>query len=107
MIDHYWVVTTERGEEYICTQRSVPSLHWFMEEEWNNDREFNLELLLVTPELLQKLENECYNRSLDRFVIRTSFGIHKQAHYEMILRAIRKVREKMASGHTVFYYSWY
>lgn len=129
-LDQYWMSASAdwsaereigKGEEEreqlvdIHYHRKVPALEDFMARKWaelhpeRDPGDFNCELLPISRELLNELEDKLkangigLNKSASGFF----WGQHLDEDIPDIQEAINKAREVLASGQQVFYTSWW
>jgi hypothetical protein len=119
-LDQNWLVEDENGEkEEFAYHRKFNALEGYMADIWNDlyskpgeYKQFNCELLEVTPAILQDLEDTARNEGLEP----TSgffFGTAEKDEWylqdmrELLEEVIPKAKEYLEQGRTIYYTSWW
>lgn len=112
-LDQNWLKRDlNEGEEWdeFYYHRKVPALEAFMAEKWQalgNEGRFNCEILPVTSEILDELQDKVTNKTLNHDASGFFWGSHYDEDYEQIQEAINEARELLAEEWEVAYSSWW
>lgn len=110
-LDQYW--QAQSGEDNpveIHRHRKVPALQHFMESAWREQGGkgvFNCEKLVITPEILDRLEHAITHDKLNKKASGFFWGTHCAKDIPDIQIAIGKARDGLVAGFKVFYDSWW
>ena len=110
-LDQYWEV---RATETIHTHRKFNALQGFMENEWANSSndEFNCRHLIITPELLDRLEAKIAADELEPTEGFFFGNTEKDEWYRKDIEELKEVvipdvRKRLEAGDEVAYSCWY
>ena len=111
-LDQYWEV---RGWETIHSHRKFNALQGFMQEEWKaagNEDEFNCRHLIITEEILDRLDAKIEADNLDPTAGFFFGGTEKDEWYREDLKRLKEevlpdIRECLKEGAEIAYSCWY